>query len=59
MLSCVVCSFETYLDDVVLRVGGERCVCLRCYARETETELRMPSSLQRQLVASLEQNPRA
>ncbi len=59
MLSCVVCSFETYLDDVVLRVGEERCVCLRCYARETETELRMPLPLRQQLVASLEQSPRA
>lgn len=59
MLRCMVCSFETYLDDVVLRVGEARCVCLRCYARETETELWMPRWLQRQLVTFLEQSPRA
>ena len=53
MLTCAICSFPTYLDDVVVRFKGWRCVCLRCYARETGSTRRMPAELRRDLEASL------
>jgi hypothetical protein len=49
---CVICHFETELDDVVAQSGG-RCVCLRCYGRETGSELQMPKLLRRELTAVL------
>ena len=50
MLTCTICHFETELDDVVLssRDGG-RCVCLRCFDRETGSTRRMPKGLRREL----------
>ena len=53
MLTCAICSFPTYLDDVVVRLKDCRCVCLRCFARETGGTLRMPAELRRDLEASL------
>ena len=50
---CTLCHFEAPLDDAaVLRADGS-CICLRCYGRETETSLRMPKLLRRQLIAAL------
>ena len=53
MVMCMLCQFEAPLDDAaVLRADG-CCICLRCYGRETETSLRMPKLLRRQLIAAL------
>ena len=51
-MTCVICHFETELDDVVAHSSG-RCVCLRCYGRETGTERQMPKQLRRELSALL------
>ena len=53
MRTCTICHFETELDDVVLTLAGEHCVCLRCFTRETGSERPMPKSLRRDLVAAL------
>jgi hypothetical protein len=37
MFTCVICRFPAELDDVIAPTATGRCVCLRCYARETET----------------------
>lgn len=51
---CIICRFETDLDDVVVgNAGGGRCVCLRCYSRETGTERPMPKALRRDVIAAL------
>lgn len=50
---CGICRFETELDDVVLSRTGGRCVCLRCYDRETGGGRRMSKGLRRQLSAVL------
>jgi hypothetical protein len=52
MLTCLICHFETPLDDAVAPTASGRCVCLRCFMRETHTERTMPSSLQRELAAA-------
>jgi hypothetical protein len=53
MFTCLICRFDAELDDVALRRGGPRCICLRCYTRETGTEKRMPKGLRGQLLATL------
>jgi hypothetical protein len=47
--TCVICHFATECDDVVVATVTGGCVCLRCYARETATELVMPKALRRDL----------
>jgi hypothetical protein len=49
---CVICHFETELDDVVAKSAG-RCVCLRCYGRETGAVRPMPKALRREIVEVL------
>lgn len=53
MTTCIICRFETELDDVVVRSGVDGCICLRCYGRETESALPMPKALRRTLIAAL------
>jgi hypothetical protein len=53
MATCTICRFETELDDVVLGGRTGRCVCLRCFARETDTARPMPKALRRGLSAAL------
>lgn len=53
MTTCIICRFETELDDVVIHGAGGRCVCLRCYARETGTARPMPKALRRDLIETL------
>ncbi|MFN8559714.1 MAG: hypothetical protein U0531_21005 [Dehalococcoidia bacterium] len=53
MLRCILCAFETELDDaVVLSVSG-RCICLRCFTRETNNQKLMTKELRREVVAAL------
>jgi hypothetical protein len=51
MTSCTICRFETELDDIALTGGGDRCVCLRCFSRETGTARPMPRALRHALSA--------
>ena len=53
MFICVICRFETELDDVIAPVANGRCVCLRCFVRETESAVAMPAWLLRDLAAAL------
>ena len=54
MKTCIICRFETELDDVAVEGHGERCVCLRCFTRETDTARRMPKPLRREVIAILD-----
>jgi hypothetical protein len=47
MTTCVICRFETELDDIVVTLPSGRCVCLHCYDRETGNERRPAKSLRR------------
>jgi hypothetical protein len=53
MFRCTLCHFACPLDDVVVAVAEGRCLCLRCYARETETTKPMPKPLRRELMVAL------
>ena len=53
MTACIICRFETEVDDVAVGGASGRCVCLRCYGRETGTARPMPAALQRALRAAL------
>ena len=53
MATCTICRFETELDDVVLGGRTGRCVCLRCFDRETGSARPMPKALHRALSAAL------
>ncbi len=53
MWTCSICHFATELDDVVARMAGDRCICLRCFDRETDQRKPMPKALRRQLSAAL------
>ncbi len=53
MARCILCHFETVLDDVALRHDAGTCVCLGCYARETGSACPMPKSLRKAITAVL------
>jgi len=53
MRLCVICRFETTFDDVAIPHTSGRCICLRCYSRETERALPMPKRLRRELSSTL------
>jgi hypothetical protein len=53
MFRCTLCHFDAPLDDVVVAYAAGRCICLRCYARETDTTKLMPKPLRRELCAAL------
>ncbi len=60
MRTCRLCLNLTELDDVALSLASGRCVCLRCYGRETGSTPVMPAALRRALravVAIAEQAP--
>jgi hypothetical protein len=50
---CVICRFTVELDDIAVVGGTRSCVCLRCYTRETHSELRMPKGLRQDVIATL------
>ena len=52
MFSCIICRFAVPLDDVELRRGDAGlCVCVRCYATETDSYAPMPKDLRRDVSA--------
>ena len=53
MLSCILCRFDTELDDVAVQGPGHRCICLRCYLRETDSARPMPRELRLAIAATL------
>ncbi len=57
MYKCVICHFESELDDVIAPASNGRCVCLRCFARETDTALPMPKDLRRDVSSALASLP--
>ena len=50
---CRICRFTVEVDDVVVGQQGGVCICLRCFNRETGTELAMPKQLRRDLEHTL------
>ena len=53
MLHCILCAFDTEVDDAVVTGSNGRCICLRCFTRETDSQKRMAPQLRRELAATL------
>ena len=53
MRTCRLCLWAVTPDDVVVELRGDRCICLRCYLRETGTDRPMPREYQRQISEAL------
>ncbi len=53
MLRCILCAFDAEIDDAVVIGAGGRCICLRCFSKETNNEKRMDKHLRRDLIATL------
>ncbi|MGD9893463.1 MAG: hypothetical protein AB7R89_04760 [Dehalococcoidia bacterium] len=51
MWTCRICHFDTEFDDVELAFVDGRCICVRCFARETGSTLEMPKPLRQALDA--------
>jgi hypothetical protein len=53
MFLCLVCRFETEVDDLAVPMAHGRGVCLPCYARATGTQRAMPRGLRREVSLTL------
>jgi hypothetical protein len=53
MFTCRLCQWEVTLDDVVVSLRGDRCICLRCYLRETGDNRRMPKDFRQEIDEAL------
>lgn len=53
MFECVICHFSVEFDDAVAPIASGRCVCLRCFHRETGSIHSMTKELQRDLAEAL------
>jgi hypothetical protein len=42
---CMICTFDTALDDTWIVVRGNRCICVRCFTREVGTQRPVPAPL--------------
>lgn len=54
MRTCRLCRWLVTPDDVVVELRNERCICLRCYLRETDDARPMPRGYQREIHAVLQ-----
>jgi hypothetical protein len=57
MRTCRLCQWQVVLDDVVVMLKGEGCICLRCYLRETGDTRRMPKDFERNIEEALQATP--
>jgi hypothetical protein len=53
MLRCILCAFDTEVDDAVVTSPTGRCICLRCFTKEINDQKRMDKALRKELVATL------
>lgn len=53
MFRCILCAFATELDDSVVTSIRGRCICLRCFSKETNNQKCMTKQLRRELTATL------
>lgn len=53
MRTCRLCRWLVTPDDVVVELREERCICLRCFLRETNDERPMSKAFTREIEAVL------
>jgi hypothetical protein len=49
MYRCILCGFDVVLADVRIEMRGGRCICLRCFLRETCHTERLGAALRREI----------
>ena len=54
MATCIICHFETELDDIVVAHVTGGCICLRCFGRETGSARPLPRTLRQAVNAALD-----
>ncbi len=47
MYTCRLCRWQVDLDDVAIRFTAGDVICVKCYARETQTDKRMSAAMER------------
>jgi len=53
---CILCKFEVSLDDAIAPlIATGRCICLRCFSRETSTTHPMPDGLRKAVTAAAQE----
>lgn len=53
MHSCVICRFAVETDDVAVPgAHNDRCICVRCWNRETGAQRPMSKALRRELIVA-------
>ena len=57
MRTCRLCQWQVVLDDVVVMLKGDGCICLACYLRETGDTRRMPKDFARDIEEALQATP--
>ena len=50
MYTCILCRFTVELDDAVTPTETGQCICLRCFARETDSTRPMPKAFRREIM---------
>ncbi len=53
MYLCVICRFLVEIDDAIVPTGLGRCICLRCFRRETNTTVVIDPKLRKEIVMTL------
>ena len=52
MFHCILCQFDVVLDDTrIVSMDTGRCICLRCYCRESDSMITMSKHLRHELTA--------
>jgi hypothetical protein len=53
MYRCLICHFTVVLDDAIAVTRRGACICVRCFARETESERPLPRALRQEVERAL------
>lgn len=55
---CILCRFPTAIDDAECPTPSGKCICIRCWKRETADEHPMPADLRKDAARTVnEANP--
>ncbi len=53
MYRCLICHFNVELDDAIAATRRGTCICVRCFARETNSEQAVSPALRRDVEDAL------
>lgn len=51
---CIICRFPAELDDAIVPTSAGRCICLRCFGRETGSAKTIDRTFREELIAVLD-----